>query len=208
MEARRPLKTRSRAWAMALANWLAARSVTPNQISLLSIVFAAIGSYSLIAAESSVWLVLTALCVQLRLLANMLDGLVAVEAGKATATGVLYNEVPDRIADTLFLLALGAFCDLFWLGCLAALVAIATAYIRLLGGSLGLPQSFRGPMAKQHRMFALTLGLLLQAAEWELVAPSSYAALGTLLLITFGSLLTCCVRLQAIARALEKKGSL
>ncbi|MFT8209500.1 MAG: lysophospholipid acyltransferase family protein [Symbiopectobacterium sp.] len=38
------------------------------------------------------------------------------------------------------------------LGWGAALLALATAYIRLLGGTCGLVQRFSGPMAKQHRM--------------------------------------------------------
>ena len=40
------------------------------------------------------------------------------------------------------------------LGWAAAVLALLTAYIRALSGSLGLPQRFLGPMAKQHRMFA------------------------------------------------------
>ena len=37
-------------------------------------------------------------------------------------------------------------------------------YIRALGGSLGLEQDFVGPMAKQHRMFVLTLGAIVSWA--------------------------------------------
>ncbi len=40
-----------------------------------------------------------------------------------------------------------------------------TAYIRVLGGALGTPQYFTGPMAKQHRMFVITLGALLAAFQ-------------------------------------------
>ena len=45
--------------------------------------------------------------IQLRLIANLLDGLVAVEGGKRTPTGELYNEAPDRIADTAVLVGAG-----------------------------------------------------------------------------------------------------
>ena len=44
---------------------------------------------------------------QLRLLCNMLDGMVAVEGGKGSRTGEIYNEVPDRIADPLLLVPAG-----------------------------------------------------------------------------------------------------
>ena len=55
------------------------------------------------------WLafVATAACVQLRLLCNLLDGMVAIEGGKSTPTGALFNEIPDRLADALFLVPLG-----------------------------------------------------------------------------------------------------
>ena len=46
-----------------------------------------------------------------------------------------------------------------WLGWLGALAAAVTAYIRVLGGSLGLPQDFRGPLAKPHRMVVMTSGV-------------------------------------------------
>ncbi len=78
--------------------------------------------------------------------------MVAIEGGKKSKVGVLYNEVPDRVADSLFIVALGYAIGTPWLGWLAALAAAVTAYIRVLGGTFGLAQDFRGPMAKQHRM--------------------------------------------------------
>ena len=72
---------------------------------------------------------------------------------------MLYNEVPDRVADSLFLVALGYAIGMPWLGWLAALAAAVTAYIRVLGGTFGLAQDFRGPLAKQHRMAVDDRGL-------------------------------------------------
>ena len=40
---------------------------------------------------------------QYGLLANLLDGLVAVEGGRRSPTGELFNEVPDRVSDVLVL---------------------------------------------------------------------------------------------------------
>jgi phosphatidylglycerophosphate synthase len=78
----------------------------------------------------------------------MLDGMVAVEGGKKSLVGTLYNEIPDRVADSLFIVAAGYCADWPSLGWCGALLAALTAYIRVLGGSLGLAQDFRGPMAK------------------------------------------------------------
>ena len=40
---------------------------------------------------------------QLRLLCNMMDGLVAVEGGLKSKAGDLFNEAPDRIEDVILL---------------------------------------------------------------------------------------------------------
>ena len=83
-------------------------------------------------------------------------------------------------------------------------MAALTAYIRVLGGSLGLAQDFRGPMAKPHRMAVLTIGCILGAAEsarWG----THYALLAAVLVITVGSLITCATRIRAMARALRLK---
>ena len=80
---RRPLAVRGSRWAQALAKNLAQREVpTPNQISLLSVAFALLGALLLAFFPNTVGLILTALLIQLRLICNLLDGLVAVEGGK------------------------------------------------------------------------------------------------------------------------------
>src|SRR5260370_25051755 len=83
---RRPLKTRDRGWAKALASLLVRWRVRPNVISLFSIVFALGAGAALIASRNAegvervVLLVAAAACIQLRLLCNLFDGMVAVEA--------------------------------------------------------------------------------------------------------------------------------
>ncbi len=69
-------------------------------------VFAAAGA-GLIVMGGPVGFVLGALCCQLRLICNLLDGLVAVEGGRGGADGAFWNEVPDRVSDILFLGAAG-----------------------------------------------------------------------------------------------------
>lgn len=176
--ARRPLKTRDQPWAQALARSAARAGLSPNAISILSILFAAGGAACLMTASTAccrtaatlLWLGAAA-GIQLRLLCNLLDGMVAIEGGRKSAAGGLYNEVPDRIADVLLLAAAGYSNE--WvvkfaglpLGWLATILALMTAYIRVLGGTLTGSQSFAGPMAKQHRMFALTLACLGSIAE-------------------------------------------
>ncbi|TYT25724.1 CDP-alcohol phosphatidyltransferase family protein [Luteimonas viscosa] len=198
---RRPIKARGNALVRRIASALARSPLTPNAISLLSIAFAAAGAAALL------WLppwgaLLCAVGIQLRLLCNLFDGMVAVEGGQSTPTGALYNEVPDRIADSLLLVALGHAAGMPWAGWAAALLAALTAYVRTLGGALGLAQDFRGPMAKQHRMALMTLACLVAPFE-AMFGGSRHALVAAVLVIAAGSLLTCGTRLRAIARQLE-----
>jgi phosphatidylglycerophosphate synthase len=201
---RRPLKTRSSQWAQRLAAHLASTAISANQISLLSVVFAAAGASALLLARGPWALIACAVCIQLRLGCNLLDGMVAVEGGKKSPVGVLYNEIPDRIADSLFIVAAGYCVHWPWLGWCGALFAALTAYIRVLGGSLGLAQDFRGPMAKPHRMAVLTLGCLIGAGE-RVRWGSQHVLLAAVLVITLGSLITCITRIRAIGHALRNK---
>jgi len=203
---RRPIAARGSAWAQRFAAALARSAVSPNQISVASIVFAAIGAALLIEWPSVAGLVLCALCIQLRLVCNLLDGMVAMEGGKASAVGKIYNEFPDRIADSLLIVAAGYACGHAWLGWLGALLAALTAYVRVFGGSLGFVQDFRGQLAKQQRMAVLTLACLLGATEmfWH---AERYSLLVASALIAAGSLLTCIMRTRAIAAQLRAEGS-
>src|SRR5689334_16089680 len=202
MQNRRPLASRSTTWARLLANRLTRAGASPNAISIASIGFAAIGAALLFWVPRSGGLLLAALCVQLRLLCNLLDGMVAIEGGRQSATGALYNEIPDRVADSLLIVALGYAIESPFVGWLGALAAAVTAYIRVLGGSLGLPQDFRGPMAKPHRMAVLTVACVFGAIE-QLVWGSQWALTLAAWIIAVGSTLTCGTRLIAVARQLR-----
>ncbi|CAO3435674.1 CDP-alcohol phosphatidyltransferase family protein [Azospirillum endophyticum] len=198
---RRPIATRSARWAQRLAAWLTTTPVTPNQISLLSAVWAGIGGALLLQGGVLAWIG-AALCVQLRLVCNLLDGMVAVEGGKGSPVGALYNEFPDRVADTAFLVPLGYAAGLPWLGWAAALAAMMTAYVRVSGGALGLPQDFGGVMAKQRRMAALTVALIAQVVEHALWG-TRFSLLAAAWIILAGSLLTVATRTLGIARRLN-----
>jgi phosphatidylglycerophosphate synthase len=192
---RRPIKSRDAAPIRWLASLLASTSITANQISAASIGFAVFGSALLLMYVSSVTLVIMAVCIQLRLLCNVVDGLVAIEGGKQSPLGALFNEIPDRLCDVIFIVSIGYAVGLPTLGWIAALLAVGTAYLRLLGGALNMPQDFSGPLAKAHRMFALTVGCLLSAFEWW-VTGTTYLLYLTFILMTLGTLATCVNRVM------------
>jgi len=203
---RRPLKSRGTSWARIATNALLRTKVTPNQVSVVGIFFAVGGAWAFVEAWRAPWFsLLGALGIQLRLICNLLDGLVAVEGGRKSAYGPLYNEVPDRIEDSVLLIAAGYAAGCLWLGFLAALFAAVCAYVRLLGGTFGFAQDFRGPMAKQQRMAALTAGAVAASVE-AYAAGTHYALPVALALIAAGTLLTITLRLLRIGAALKAAG--
>jgi phosphatidylglycerophosphate synthase len=215
-ENRRPLKSRSTGWARQAAMLCARAGMKPDMVSALSLAFAALGCGLLVwsgevyGAARAAALVAAAACVQLRLLANMLDGMVAVEHGRGSPAGPIWNELPDRLADALFLVGAGygAMLAGIWqaepLGWIAALLAVMTAYVRELGRGLGLPADFSGPMAKPHRMAALTGLCLISAAEglWGWRGETLAIGLG---LTAIGTAVTVARRTLHLARALKAR---
>jgi phosphatidylglycerophosphate synthase len=153
-------------------------------------------------------LVAAAILIQLRLLANLMDGLVAIEGGRRTATGDLYNEIPDRVADVLILVGGGyATTWLGWgdaLGWAAATAAVLTAYARVLGGSLGATQHFVGPMAKPQRMAVLTAACLASVVEVRFDYSGRVLTVA-LCVVVAGSLLTFARRTRLTAMELRAR---
>ena len=177
LDNRRPLKSRDTSWAKGAAALLARGGASPDAVSACAVLFALVGGAAFAGSgitggwTRAALLVLAGACVQLRLICNLLDGLVAVEHGKGGPHGPIWNELPDRVADALFLVGAGygaALAGVGWgeaAGWLAAVAAVLTAYIRELGRGLDLPADFSGPGAKPQRMALLTGAAVIAAAE-------------------------------------------
>ena len=209
---RRPLKSRDRAWARASARWLTRMGVSPNSISIASVVFSAVAALALWRTayvtdwERSLLFLAAAAGIQLRLLCNLFDGMVAIEGGRKTSYGEIFNDMPDRFADVAILVAAGySMPSRSWgheLGWLAAVLAVLTAYVRLLGGTLGVRQYFRGPMAKQHRMAVMTAACLISAAGLFPNGHGSIVGLALIIIIA-GSAVTVVRRTALIVHDLK-----
>lgn len=211
---RRPIATRNLRMSQAAAAWLARQGVSANAISVAGMVAGMAAGVVLAATayatgweQSAAWL-LGALLIQLRLAANMFDGMVALQSGQSSPLGELYNEVPDRVSDAATLIGAGyTFGGNVELGYLAACVALFVAYVRAMGKSAGLPNEFCGPMAKQQRMFTVTVaafycGLtpLSWQPSWDRIGGPMALALA---LIIAGGIGTALRRLYRIAGALK-----
>lgn len=206
---RRPIKTRSSAWARGLAYMLARARFTPNAVSVIGVGFALVGAAVLVTSSNqphrqrAFCLLVAAACIQLRLLCNMLDGLI----GRKSKLGDLFNELPDRIEDVAFLLGAGYAAGTPFglsLGWTACILAVTTAYVRLFGGSIGLRQDFCGPFAKPQRMFFLTITCGAAAAEaWA--GWRERALHFGLLLIVVGTAVTVMRRVYRISGAMKAR---
>jgi phosphatidylglycerophosphate synthase len=210
---RRPINARDTRWAAYIAALLARKGIKPNQISLLSVVFAGLAGGCLLwspysSGFRSVWFLLSALFIQCRLLCNLFDGMVAIEGGFKTKSGSVFNDLPDRIADPVILISAGyavtAFNAGVIAGWLAGLLSVLTAYVRFLGVAAGATEFFIGPMAKQHRMAVMTVSLIgaAIAAPW---ACHEQVILSGLVVVCVGCLLTVLRRVKRIINELESE---
>ena len=204
---RRPLASRRWSISKNIAAWLAKNDVNPNVISMAAMV-CGIAAGLAFAATSSVsdhkWLLWVggALLIQLRLLGNLYDGMVAVLRQIASPVGELFNEVPDRVSDAATLIGFGCSAGSnALLGFVATCFALFLPYLRAMGKVVGGQQEFCGPMAKQQRMAVVTIAatvcaLTPDAVDWKL---PTYA----LWLIIVGSIVTCVRRLNRIVGTLR-----
>ena len=136
----------------------------------------------------------------------MLDGMVAVGAGKASRRGEIVNDLPDRVSDIVIFVGVahsGLMNPL--IGYWAAIFAVLTSYVGLFGQALGLHREFGGIMSKPWRMVALNIGAWLTF----FLAPQSSATFTildwTCLVVIAGCIETIVVRLKRITAALQDK---
>lgn len=212
---RRPIGSRDLTISKKVSTALVRAGVSANGISVFSMVAGTGAGLALAATgtgpewHTALWLSGAAL-IFLRLLANMFDGMVALESGTSSPVGELYNEIPDRVSDSAVLIGAGyAAGGWVLMGFAAATAAMFTAYVRAVGKGAGARSDFSGPMAKQQRMF-----LVIVSALWCAFTPGSYQAVNlgstefgipalALTIITVLSIFTALRRTARIARQLR-----
>jgi phosphatidylglycerophosphate synthase len=209
---RRPIATAFRRTAEGTTQLCVRCRVHPDAVSYLSILAALAAAICFWKSGQSPWLLIVApLFCYLRLWFNMLDGMVALAASKASPRGEILNDLPDRVSDIVIFAGV-AHSGLMnpFIGYWAAIFAVLTAYVGLFGQAVGVQREFGGMMSKPWRMVALHLG------AWLTYAYRSYGgsiqSLGgftildwTCLIVIAGCLQTVVVRLKRILTALHNK---
>jgi len=204
---RRPIAAEFRRTANAATQFCVRHGIHPDTISYLSVVAAFAAAICFRKAGEIRWLLIIApLFSYLRLWLNMLDGMVAVAAGKASRRGEILNDLPDRVSDVIIFVGVahsGLMNPIF--GYWAAIAAVLTAYVGLFGQALGVQRQFGGIMSKPWRMVALHIGAWLAL----FLGGQSFASFTildwTCLVVIGGSIQTMVVRLKRITAALQDK---
>jgi phosphatidylglycerophosphate synthase len=209
---RRPIADGFRSTARFATNLCVQLGVHPDSISYGSIVAAAAAAICFWKSSRYPWLLFVApLFCYLRLWFNMLDGMVALASGKASWRGEILNDLPDRVSDVLIFAGVahsGWAAPIF--GYWAAIFALLTAYVGMLGQAVGVQREFSGMMSKPWRMVAL------HAGAWATLAclcwNNGALRLGRLtildwacVIVVAGCLQTMAIRLKRILAALRAK---
>ena len=209
---RRPIAQIFRSTGKEATNLCVRVVIPPDAISYLSIVAALAAALCFWKSGRNPWLlVLAPLFCYLRLWFNMLDGMVAVAAGKTNARGEIVNDLPDRISDVLIFVGVahsGLMNPL--IGYWTAILSLLTAYVGLFGQAIAGRREFSGIMSKPWRMVLLSLGAwtMFVCRSWQ-IGLQDFGSLTildwTCLLIIAGCLETIIVRLKRIVTALPAK---
>ncbi|MEO5722089.1 MAG: CDP-alcohol phosphatidyltransferase family protein, partial [Chthoniobacterales bacterium] len=186
--------------------------IHPDAISYSSMALAVAAAISFWKSGAHPWLLLVApLFCYLRLWCNMLDGMVALESGQASLRGEILNDLPDRVSDVVIFAGV-AHSGLMnpVVGYWAAIFAVLTAYVGLMGQAVGRRREFGGIMSKPWRMVMLHLGAWITlGCLWWNDGAMRFATLTVLdwtsVLVVAGCLQTIAFRLRRTMAALAAK---
>jgi phosphatidylglycerophosphate synthase len=189
-------------------------NIHPDAISYSSIVASALAATCFWRAAEHPWLLIAGpMFCYVRLWLNMLDGMVAVAAAKASRRGELLNDLPDRISDVLIFVGVAhsGLCAVES-GYLAAIFALLTAYVGMLGQAVGAQREFSGIMSKPWRMVSLHVGAWITLAllwwgggqiHWGPLTVLDW----TCAVVVAGCIQTIAIRLKKILSSLAAEDS-
>ncbi len=177
---------------------LVSRGVSADALTLAAIPVAALGGLCLAFFDDApVLAILVPFLAATRLVLNLLDGQVARQAGTASASGEVLNELSDRVGDVLFIGGLAFVADVGPALALSAVIAaLLASYAGVTAKAIGVRRQYGGIMSKPGRMIALAV-----AAPLAFVIDSSGPLVAAAWLILVGASVTLVQRLLAIRAA-------
>ncbi len=166
------LRGRSEVVAGPLAAAAEKIGLTPNQLSAISLIFAALATVFYYLSASKSWLLfVAALMVLLNSVLDLADGALARKTGKADTKGDFLDHVIDRYADMLILAGMVFAGYVPWpVGFLAAVGIMLTSYIGTQAQALQLGRYYGGIMGRADRLAATIAATIVTALYPKLVA--------------------------------------
>lgn len=167
------LKSRFQSLLRPWAEWLHARGVVANQVTVAACLFSVLlGGIAIVNHSGAAWFFVIALWFLLRMAANALDGMLARDFGHASRLGAVLNEVGDVISD------IALYLPFAWItGSDSALVfaivllGVISEFAGVLSAAMGGRRSYKGPMGKSDRalvfgVIAFIVGIGHSVAQW------------------------------------------
>lgn len=168
---------------------LAARGITPNQVTLAALLLSFASGAALALHPGEAWpLLLLPAVLLVRMALNALDGMLAREHGMQSRLGAVLNELGDVLADAALYLPLALVPGVSaTLVVLLVFLAILTEFAGVQAIQIGAQRRYDGPFGKSDRALlfgaiGLFLGLGVAPGPW-LVALLALAAVLALLTI-------------------------
>ena len=174
-----------------IARFLAARGISPNSLSLLSLFFAALAAlfFALSGKSTSfnLFLLLAGIFVCLNALMDGFDGLLAREIGNASKKGDFLDHVIDRYSDMFIIggIVFGGYAS--WrIGIIAIIGVMLSSYMGTQAQAVGLDRMYGGALGRADRIVLIIGATVLTLVYPYPIAPSgllSFSFLGWVLVI-------------------------
>jgi len=157
------LKQRAQLWFASEAKMLHKLGLSPNQVSILGIAFAALSAITYWQWERHpLLLILAPLLMLASGLLDALDGALARLYGEATTFGGFFDSLLDRYADAIILcgIILGGLTEVSW-GLAALVGSMLVSYARARAEAAGVKMESVGLAERAERMVLLALASFL-----------------------------------------------
>lgn len=167
------LKQRAQLWLTSEATMLHNLGLTPNQVSILGIVFAVLSAITYWQWKlNSLLIILAPLLMLASGLLDALDGALARLYGEATNFGEFFDSLLDRYADAIIIcgIILGGLTDITW-GLAALMGSLLVSYARARAEAAGVKMESVGLAERAERLVLLALAsflsfVWLEALSW------------------------------------------
>ena len=153
------LKKKFQDLLMPLCKKLNSMGITPNQITIGTMILSIIFSIIFYMFSKYKWLFLIVpVFFLIRMAFNALDGMIASRFDKKTNLGIFFNEIGDIVADVVFFFCFFYAVNInFILAALFIFLGILSEYTGVTAIQIDGKRHYEGPMGKSDRAFLISV---------------------------------------------------